>query len=369
MTLIREMIAQGKDIINLGIGNPDVAPADEVIEELACSSSNAGAHGYQPYRGTLELRNAIAAWYLKYFNVQADPGKHILPLTGSKEGIMHISMAFLNKGDAVLLPDPGYPAYASAAQLCDARCVYYELNAENNWLPDIENIKKKDIRGVKLMWINYPNMPSGRRAAKEDLVALAAFARDYDILIINDNPYSFILNDKPLSILHADNTFENVLELNSLSKSHNMAGWRIGMAIGNEQHINDILKVKSNMDSGMFLPLQKAAVKALSLGQQWYDQLNATYSIRQKIVYELLQHLGCPTQQGQSGMFLWSEIPASFADSYEFSEHCLNSYHLFVAPGLVFGSRGKRYIRTSLSMNALRLKEAINRVKTNNHDR
>ncbi|MFO7978753.1 MAG: aminotransferase class I/II-fold pyridoxal phosphate-dependent enzyme [Bacteroidales bacterium] len=368
MNQIREMISEGMDIINLGIGNPDISPPVEIIEELTCSIIGPGAHGYQPYRGTLELRNAISDWYLKYFNVKADPGKQILPLLGSKEGIMHISMAFLNQGDAVLLPDPGYPAYASAAQLCDARCVYYNLNAENNWLPDIEGLKKKDLQGVKLMWINYPNMPSGRKAAKEDLLALTDFARKYNILIINDNPYSFILNNTPLSILNADNTFENVLELNSLSKSHNMAGCRIGMVIGHEQHINDILKVKSNMDSGMFLPLQMAAVKALSLGQDWYDQLNATYSIRQKIVYELLQHLGCSTDQGQSGMFLWSEIPASFADSYEFSEHCLNSYHLFVVPGLVFGSRGQRYIRTSLSMNELRLKEAVNRVKTNNHD-
>ena len=366
---IRRMITDGKDIINLGIGNPDISPPGEIIEELTCSSSSTAAHGYQPYRGIPELRDAISGWYRKYFHVHADPAQHILPLIGSKEGIMHISMAFLNRGDAVLIPDPGYPAYASAAGLCDARCVYYDLNPENNWLPDIESIKRKDMQGIKLMWINYPNMPSGRRASKEDLLALVRFAQEYNILVVNDNPYSFILNDKPLSILSADSTFENVLELNSLSKSHNMAGWRIGMLIGHEQHINNVLKVKSNMDSGMFLPVQKAAVKALKLGPDWYDKLNAIYSLRQKMVYELLQDLGCYTEDGQSGMFLWSEIPASFADSYDFSEYCLNSYHLFMAPGLVFGSGGQRYIRASLSVSELRLKEAIKRVKTWNNDR
>ncbi|MDZ7739476.1 MAG: aminotransferase class I/II-fold pyridoxal phosphate-dependent enzyme [Bacteroidales bacterium] len=363
MDLIRKMVAGGDDIINLAIGNPDIAPPAGVIRALADNVKAKGVHGYQPYRGIKELREAISAWYMKYYGVDTDPESQVLPLIGSKEGIMHISMAYLNRGDAVLIPDPGYPAYAAAAGLCGARSVYYDLNSDNNWLPDLENIEHKDLQGLKLMWINYPNMPSGQIATGDKFREIVRFARKHNILVVNDNPYSFILNDMPLSLLSADEGFDNVLELNSLSKSHNMAGWRIGMLVGHAEHINNVLKIKSNMDSGMFLPVQKAAVEALQMGESWYNELNAIYRHRQELVYKLLSAWGCKTSPGQSGMFLWSEIPAGFADSYEFSDYCLERYHLFIAPGLVFGANGQRYIRVSLCVGESRLKEAIERVK------
>jgi len=360
---IRKMVTSGIDVINMGIGNPDIMPPGEVIEALIRSSKSKEAHGYQPYRGIDELRSAISDWYYLHYGVKPDPANQILPLIGSKEGIMHISMAYLNRGDGVLIPDTGYPAYAAAAGVCGARCIYYDLNHENRWLPDLKSIEDNNLQGIKLMWINYPNMPAGVRATYKLFTDLVNFARKHNILIVNDNPYSFILNNKPLSLLIADNSFENVLELNSLSKSHNMAGWRMGMVIGHEEHINDILKIKSNMDSGMFLPIQKAAIKAFRIGQDWYDKLNIIYSLRQQMVYDLLQHLGCSTTDEQSGMFLWSMIPDRFKDSYEFSDHCLNTYHLFVTPGLVFGNNGRRYVRTSLCVDESRIKEAIERVK------
>lgn len=356
------MLAGGDDIINLAIGNPDIAPPDEVIKALKDNADDEAGHGYQPYRGISELREAISGWYMKYFDIDLDPLSQVLPLIGSKEGIIHISMAYLNRGDAVLIPDPGYPAYAAAAGLCGARSVYYELDSDNGWLPDLENIEGKDIQGIKLMWINYPNMPTGQSASREKFSEIVHFARKHNILVVNDNPYSFILNDKPLSLLSADADYDNVLELNSLSKSHNMAGWRVGMLVGHAEHINNVLKIKSNMDSGMFLPVQKAAVKALQLDGSWYDKLNAIYRQRQELVYELLAACGCDTRPGQSGMFLWSGIPAGFADSYEFSDYCLERYHLFIAPGLVFGSGGQRYIRASLCVGESRIKEAIKRV-------
>ncbi|MFO7755002.1 MAG: aminotransferase class I/II-fold pyridoxal phosphate-dependent enzyme [Bacteroidales bacterium] len=362
MDLIRKMIAAGDDIINLAIGNPDIAPPAEVIRVLADNVYEQGVHGYQPYRGIKELRNAISAWYMKYFGVDIDPDSQVLPLIGSKEGIMHISMAYLNRGDAVLIPDPGYPAYAAAAGLCGARSVYYDLNSDNNWLPDLENIEHKDMQGLKLMWINYPNMPSGQTATEEKFREIVLFARKHNILVVNDNPYSFILNDNHLSLLSADMNFDNVLELNSLSKSYNMAGWRTGMLVGHADHINNVLRIKSNMDSGMFLPVQKAAVKALQMDESWYNELNTIYRRRQELVYELLSAYGCKTSAGQSGMFLWSEIPAGFADSYEFSDYCLKRHHLFIAPGLVFGANGQKYIRTSLCVKESRIKEAIERI-------
>jgi len=357
------MISAGIDIINMGIGNPDILPPDEVIDALTNSCNNAEAHGYQPYRGIDELRSAISDWYYRYYDVKPDPGSQVLPLIGSKEGIMHISMAYLNMEDAVLVPDTGYPAYATAARICGARCIYYDLSKENNWMPDLKSIESTDLQGIKLMWVNYPNMPAGVRATDKLFRDLVNFARKHNILVVNDNPYSFILNNKPLSILSSVNSFENVLELNSLSKSHNMAGWRLGMVVGHEEHINDILKIKSNIDSGMFLPIQQAAIKAFRIGQDWYDKLNLIYSLRQQMVYDLLLRLGCSTTSDQSGMFLWSRIPDRFADSYEFSDHCLDKYHLFITPGLVFGLNGRRYVRTSLSLKESRIKEAMERVK------
>ncbi len=360
---IKRMIESGIDVINMGIGSPDILPPDEVIETLNSSSSEPGVHGYQPYRGIDNLRLAISEWYSRYFGFSPDPERQVLPLIGSKEGIMHISMAYLNGGDTVLVPDTGYPVYAAAARLCGARCIYYDLNEKNKWLPDLENIEKNDMRRIKLMWVNYPNMPSGVRATAELFIEMADFAKKHNILLVNDNPYSLILNKKPLSILTAEKSLEHVLELNSLSKSHNMAGWRLGMVIGHEEHINNIIKIKSNMDSGMFLPIQQAAVKALRIGHEWYDKLNSIYSIRQQMIYDLLDHLGCSSRNDQSGLFLWSRIPDKFADSDEFSEHCLEKYRLFITPGHVFGSNGIRYVRTSLCLNESRIEEAINRVK------
>ncbi|MBS0011158.1 MAG: aminotransferase class I/II-fold pyridoxal phosphate-dependent enzyme [Bacteroidales bacterium] len=360
---IRKMISDGTDVINLGIGNPDILPPDEVINTLTGMSVKAGVHGYQPYRGIPELRAAISEWYGRYYNIEPDPESQVLPLIGSKEGILHISMAYLNSGDGVLIPDPGYPAYASAARICGARCIYYDLESENNWMPSLEKIEKTDLQNVKLMWINYPNMPTGAKASDDFFRDLVAFARKHDILIINDNPYSFILNKRPISILTADHSLENVLELNSLSKSHNMAGWRMGMLVGHENHIDNIIRIKSNMDSGMFLPIQLAAVEALKIGQAWYDRINEIYSLRRVIALEMLDILGCRTGENQSGMFLWSMIPDGFPDSFEFSDHCLENFHLFIAPGQVFGSNGRSYVRTSLCINETRLREAVARVK------
>jgi len=363
LSMIRDMIAAGDDIINMGIGSPDMAPPPEVIDALRRNMYNDGAHAYQPYRGIDELRAAMADWYARYYNFRPDPQSQVLPLIGSKEGILHISMAFLDSGDAVLVPDPGYPAYATAARICGARCVYYDLDENNSWLPDLKSMEETGVQGVKLMWVNYPNMPSGARATDQLFHELAVFARKHNILVVNDNPYSFILNNKPRSLLSADRSLENVLELNSLSKSHNMAGWRLGMVLGHSDHINNILKIKSNMDSGMFLPVQKAAIEALRMGPQWYDKLNIRYARRQRMTSDLLEYLGCSTREDQSGMFLWSGIPDEFADSNEFSDYCLHTFGLFITPGLVFGQNGSRYVRTSLCVDETGIQKAIRRVK------
>lgn len=363
LSMIREMIAGGADIINMGIGSPDMSPPAEVTAALRSSMNEEGAHAYQPYRGIDELREAMSDWYARHYGFKPDPLSQVLPLIGSKEGILHISMAFLDSGDAVLVPDTGYPAYATAARICGARCVYYDLDENNGWLPDLKSIEQGALQGIKLMWVNYPNMPSGTRATETLFSELAAFARKHNILVVNDNPYSFILNDKPSTILSADESLENVLELNSLSKSHNMAGWRLGMVLGHADNINSILKIKSNMDSGMFLPVQKAAIEAFKIGHDWYDNLNGSYARRQRMTYELLECLSCSCREGQSGMFLWSRIPDEFADSNEFSDYCLHQYGLFITPGLVFGKNGSRYVRASLCINEARIEAAISRVK------
>ncbi|MCF8222074.1 MAG: aminotransferase class I/II-fold pyridoxal phosphate-dependent enzyme [Bacteroidales bacterium] len=361
---IRKMTGKGIDVINMGIGSPDIPPPAEVVEELMNVSGKEDVHGYQPYLGTGRLRMAIAGWYKRFYDVTLDPETQILPLMGSKEGVMHISMAYLNRGDAVLVPDPGYPAYAAAAGMCGARCVYYDLDKNNRWLPDLDSLKKEDLNGVKMMWINYPNMPTGSVASLSDFKNIVDFAKQHNILVVNDNPYSFLLNNNKVSLLAADYSHEAVLELNSLSKSHNMAGWRMGMLVGHADYIRDVLKVKSNMDSGMFLPIQEAAVKALNLNGSWYEDLNDIYGRRQELVLELMSLLGCRPETGSSGMFVWSEIPPDFINSYEFSDYCLEKYNLFITPGLVFGSNGHRYVRTSLCVNDNRIKEAINRIKT-----
>jgi len=359
LTAIKRMISEGKDIINLGIGNPDMPPANSVISELNTEASFANTHGYQSYRGTDELRKAFADWYKKQYQVTINPTNEVLPLQGSKVGIMYISLAFLNKNDKVLVPDPAYPAYAAGAKFTGSDVITYNLTKENDFLPDFEDIQKNDLSNVKLMWVNYPNMPTGKNASPELFQKLINFGKEHNILICNDNPYSFILNDKPMSILSAEGAFETALELNSLSKSHNMAGWRIGSAFGAKCYLDEIQKIQSNFTSGMFLPLQKAAVKALNLKNDWYQKINEIYKERKRLVFELLNKLNCSYDSSGVGMFVWAEIPDYFKTGIEFSDFLLNKFDLFITPGEVFGLNGKRFIRISLSNPAEDYKKAI----------
>jgi LL-diaminopimelate aminotransferase len=362
MAQIREMNSKGLDVINLGIGNPDMEPDKEVINCAISATGMATSHGYQPYRGIPELRSAFSEWYKRIFNVNLSPNNEILPLMGSKEGIMHISMAFLNERDGVLIPNPGYPAYEAAANLCGAKVVYYHLDNKNSWQPDFEAIEKLNLAGIKIMWVNYPNMPTGKRASGSLFEQLIAFGKKHNILIINDNPYALILNPKPTSILAVEGAKDFALEMNSLSKSHNMAGWRIGMVGGSAENIDAILKVKSNMDSGMFLPLQMAGTKALGLGKDWYEKLNKSYAERRKIVFELLNNLGSEYEPEQSGLFIWSSVPEKWENSEEYSDFLLEKYKLFITPGIIFGSNGKKHIRTSLCVSEEKLNECLKRV-------
>ncbi|MBU1014609.1 MAG: aminotransferase class I/II-fold pyridoxal phosphate-dependent enzyme [Bacteroidetes bacterium] len=357
--------ASGEDIINLGIGNPDLLPSDSTIETLQVEISKTDSHGYQPYKGIDELRNAFSSWYKSKFKVDLNPETEILPLIGSKEGILHISMAFLNPGDKVLIPDPGYPTYKAVSELIGATPLIYKLEKELNWLPNLGKLSKLDLSGVKLMWVNYPNMPTGAQINKEGFKKLLDFARSNNIVICNDNPYSFILNEKPLSILSIPGAKEIAIELNSLSKSHNMAGWRIGMLASNTQFIQYILKVKSNMDSGIFKPLQKAAAKALNNPDFWYQNLNHEYAERQKIGFEILDILKCNYQINQVGMFIWAEIPNSVYSSESYAEHILNKAKVFITPGFIFGVQGERYIRISLSNSREKLLLAKSRILLN----
>jgi len=359
---VRALEASGKPIINLGIGSPDLPPPVEVIKGLNDALTNTIAHQYQPYKGTADFRNAIKEFYSTHYSVSLDVEKEILPLMGSKEGILHISMAFLNEGDQVLIPNPGYPTYSSVTKLVGAEPVYYDLDEEGHWLPDLESLKKTDLSKVKLMWVNYPHMPTGASATKKLFQDLVAFAKKYDILIINDNPYSFILNDHPISILEAEGAKDVALELNSLSKSFNMAGWRIGMVCGNEDNLNSILKVKSNMDSGMFFPLQVGASIALRLPKKWFNELNTVYRTRKKLVLELVSKLNCIPEKDQTGMFVWAKVPLD-TTSELFVDHLLHTYDLFATPGFIFGDQGEGYIRFSLCTTEEKIKEAINRIK------
>ncbi len=360
---IDRMRKSGLDVLNLGIGNPDMPPSNEVIDELTWQASMENNHGYQSYIGIPELREAFSKWYAKYFDVNLDAGSEILPLIGSKEGIMHISMAFLNPGDSVLVPNPGYPTYSSVSKLVGANIVSYDLKEENNWLPDFDVLEKLDLSGVKLMWINYPNMPTGANADKDFFKRVIEFGKKNDILICNDNPYSFILNSNPQSILQVEGAKETALELNSLSKSHNMAGWRVGMVAASEEIINYILRVKSNMDSGMFKPLQLAAAKALSLDNDWYTQVNVEYLKRRILVWEIMDVLECRYDKEQTGMFIWARIPEKYESSAELSDEVLNKAHVFITPGFIFGSNGEKYIRISLCSNRGMLKEAMKRIR------
>lgn len=360
---VAQLRAEGKSIINMAIGNPDLPPPSEVLKALDTALNHDGAHQYQSYQGILELRSAIAEFYSKHYNVNLNPDGEILPLMGSKEGIMHISMAYLNKGDGVLLPNPGYPTYASVSNLMQADIIHYNLDASNNWQPNYEEIEKQDLSHVKIMWLNYPHMPTGTSASKEDLKKAVDFAKKHNILIVNDNPYSFILNNAPKSILEIEGAKEVAVELNSLSKTFNMAGWRVGMVVGDASIIKTILQVKSNMDSGMFLGIQKGAIAALNSPQKWFDELNAIYMKRREIVWQIFDMLGCSYEKENAGMFVWAKLPQG-VKSMEFIDQLLNEKEIFITPGTIFGSQGEGYIRASLCINETLLNEVLNRLST-----
>ena len=361
---IDELNKAGKQIINLGIGSPDLPPHPDVIQVLQNEASKDNVHAYQSYKGSPVLREAIAEWYQKYYAVSIAPATEVLPLLGSKEGIMHICMTYLNEGDQVLIPNPGYPTYTSAVKLAGGTPLYYELTADNHWAPDFENLEKSDLSKVKLMWVNYPHMPTGQMPSKLLFEKIIAFAKKHQILICHDNPYSFILNETPMSLLSIEGSKEVVIELNSLSKSQNMAGWRVGMLIAAEERINEILRFKSNMDSGMFLPVQLAAAKALSLDQTWYESINKIYQARREKVFELLDVLNCVYSKEQVGMFVWAKIPSQYKDGYALSDKVLYDANVFITPGGIFGSAGNGYIRVSLCGSIEKFSEAIKRIQS-----
>lgn len=359
---IERMRREGCDVINLGIGSPDQPPSESTITALTAEAGKSSSHGYQSYTGIPALRKAFSEWYMKYFHVALNPDNEILPLMGSKEGIMHISMAFVNPGDEVLVPDPGYPTYSSVTNLVGGVVRNYDLSEENFWLPDLKSLEQQDLGKVKLMWVNYPNMPSGAKGSMHLFEKLVAFSQKHGILLVNDNPYSFILNNEYQSLLAVDGAKETALELNSLSKSHNMAGWRIGMVAGHNDYIKSILKIKSNMDSGMFLAMQMAAIEALNNKETWYDSVNTVYIARRKIVEKIMELLKCRYDKSQVGLFVWGRIPEEIANCESFIEVILNKSHVFITPGFIFGKNGERYIRISLCATEEKLNEAKNRI-------
>ncbi len=359
---IKELNDNGKKIINLGIGSPDLPPAKEVVEELNRQSVFHQHHAYQSYSGIPELRQAFANWYKQYYNVNLNPDKEILPLIGSKEGIMHISMTYLDAEDEVLVPNPGYPAYRAVANLTGAKVVNYDLEESHQWLPNLEALAAQDLSKVKLMWVNYPNMPTGANGSKQFFEQLIRFAHDHRILICNDNPYSFVLNDERFSLLEVDGAKEIAIELNSLSKSHNMAGWRVGMMASDARYISDVLRFKSNMDSGMFKPVQLAATKALQLPQSWYDELNVIYKKRRQKIFLMMDVLQCQYDPNQVGMFVWAKVPSHYESGYQLADEILYQANVFITPGGIFGTNGDRYIRASLCNPEEVLNEAIDRV-------
>ncbi|MEI2740067.1 MAG: aminotransferase class I/II-fold pyridoxal phosphate-dependent enzyme [Chitinophagaceae bacterium] len=353
----------GKNIINLGIGSPDMPPHPNVIKTLQEESAKPNVHAYQSYKGSPLLRKAMGDWYQKWYNVQLNPDTEILPLIGSKEGIMHICMTYLNKGDEVLVPNPGYPVYQSAVKLAGGKCVEYKLREKNSYEPDLKGLGRKKLKKVKLMFVNYPQMPTGQLPTQRLFEKLVAFGRKHNIIIVHDNPYSFILNDNPTSLLSIEGAKDCVIELNSLSKSHNLAGWRVGMLCGAKERIEEVLRFKSNMDSGMFLPVQLAAAKALGLGKEWHDDVNAVYRKRRNKVFELLQLLGCEFSKEQAGMFVWAKIPSKYKDGYVLSDEILYKSNVFITPGGIFGSAGEKYVRVSLCSPEEKFEEAIQRIK------
>ena len=359
---VRQRMGSGQDVINMGIGSPDLPPPGAALSALTESLSQPTAHKYQSYQGTPALRQTIATYYQDAFDVALNPENEVLPLMGSKEGIMHISMAFLNEGDGVLIPNPGYPTYASVTELVGAQAVPYTLSAATHWLPNLEALAKQDLTGVKLMWVNYPHMPTGAKADAAFLAELVAFAKTHDLLIINDNPYANILNDVPMSLLQLPGAKDVALELQSLSKAYNMAGWRVGMVCGSAAHIQDILKVKSNMDSGMFFGLQQGAMAALAQGSAWFSELNATYRSRRELIWQLAEALGTTFERNTAGMFVWAKLPEGALDSEAYIDALLEEHHIFIAPGTIFGTAGAGYVRFSLCVSEERIVEALKRI-------
>ncbi|WP_299125232.1 aminotransferase class I/II-fold pyridoxal phosphate-dependent enzyme [uncultured Tenacibaculum sp.] len=357
---VRELAASGKPIINMGIGSPDLQPPSKVINAIQQSFNDASAHKYQSYQGLPELRAAISEFYKQKFKVNLNAANEILPLMGSKEGIMHISMSFLNEGDQVLIPNPGYPTYTSVTKLVGAEPIFYQLEENNNWQPNIDALEKLDLTNVKIMWVNYPHMPTGTNALKETFEKLVAFGKKHEILIVNDNPYSFILNNNPLSILQVNGAKDIALELNSLSKTFNMAGWRVGMVLGNANYIEQILKVKSNMDSGMFYGIQKGAVEALQLSDDWFKNQNKEYEERRELIFKIADKLNCTYNKNSTGLFVWAKTPEG-KTSEEVTDMILYDKDIFITPGTVFGSQGEGYIRFSLCVSKEIINNALNR--------
>jgi aspartate/methionine/tyrosine aminotransferase len=357
---VRQLTAEGKLVINMGIGSPDLAPDITVVEAMQKAMFDNKAHEYQSYQGLPELRKGIADFYRNHFNVDLDFNTEILPLMGSKEGIMHISLAFLNEGDEVLIPNPGYPTYASVTELVQAKAVYYDLTATTNWQPNFDALEKLDLSKVKLMWVSYPHMPTGANGTLELFQKLIAFGKKHNILIVNDNPYSFVLNEKPLSILQIDGAKDIAIELNSLSKTYNMAGWRVGMVLGNPTLIDAVLKVKSNMDSGMFYGIQKGAIEALKLGNDWFEKQNEIYTKRRNLIFKLAEKLNCVFDRNSVGLFVWAKLPVGIM-SEEFIDKVLIEKHIFITPGTIFGINGEGYIRFSLCVTEEKIQDAINR--------
>ena len=358
---VNQLLSEGKPIINMGIGSPDLLPHFSVVNAIQHSMNDKKAHEYQSYQGLPELRKAMATFYQNQFHVSMDFASEILPLMGSKEGIMHVSMAFLNKSDEVLIPNPGYPTYASVTELVQAKPIFYDLIEENNWLPDFEALEKLDLSKVKIMWVCYPHMPTGANATIEVFEKLIAFGKKHHILIVNDNPYSFVLNDNPMSLLQVEGAKDVALELNSLSKTFNMAGWRVGMVLGNAKIIDAILKVKSNMDSGMFYGIQKGAVAALNCDKSWFEDQNKIYRRRRELTEKLAEKLNCKVYKEGVGLFVWAKLPEGIESAEKFIDEILYEKHIFITPGTIFGSNGEGYIRFSLCVKEEKVQEAIDR--------
>ena len=360
---VARLNAEGRDIISLGIGGPDRPPHARVVDTLCEFAHRSDTHGYQPYVGPVELRQAYADWYRRWYGVELNPANEIQPLIGSKEGILHITLAFINPGDGVLVPNPGYPTYTSVSRLAGAEIFTYNLKEENAWYPDLDELESLPLDRIKLMWVNYPNMPTGAPATHELYEKIVDFGRRHNILIVNDNPYSFILNDNPISMLSVEGAKDVVIELNSLSKSHNMAGWRMAMLASNAQFVEWVLKVKSNIDSGQFRPAMLAAVEALKCDSDWFDELNAVYARRRRVAERIMDALGCTFDPRQRGLFLWGNIPDAAESSEKFADNILYNARVFITPGFIFGSNGERFIRISLCATEEKMEEALTRIK------